>query len=317
MSELIAAKAKGDLLERYESEKPPEDAEVTESEYVRDLLDRGLASREQSLYERVGLPARLGAQLEDERRTGETEADAVREVLEDGVEARRADALDAIGADDELREAVEARREEGEAIDDAVRRLLRETDDTNSGTRSAGGVVVPSVAASLLAAGVALLFAGETAAGGWLTAGGGFTAVNYLLARAFGWGAWLREVVGDVRDGFRDVGGVRGFAALVVEGWRRDRPVEDPSTPVERAANADVYVPVLFVVLLGLGGVAWGVVEAGLLPVLGPPGALLLVVLLLAVAYAIPAAMLVSAAAMLAVAAASASHDAADDATTD
>jgi hypothetical protein len=207
--------------------------------------------------------------------------------------------------------------EEGVSRSEIIRRTLKDGLDNDDGGGGATAAVLPSVAASLLAAGVALLFAGETAAGGWLTAGGGFAAVNYILARAFGWGAWLREVVGDVRDGFRDVGGVRGFAALVVEGWRRDRPVEDPSTPVERAANADVYVPVLSVVLLALGGVAWGVVEAGLLPVLGPPGALLLVGLLLAVAYAIPAAMLVSAAAMLAVAGSSASPDAADDATTD
>jgi len=207
--------------------------------------------------------------------------------------------------------------EEGVSRSEIIRRTLKDGLDNDDGGGGATAAVLPSVAASLLAAGVALLFAGETAAGGWLTAGGGFAAVNYILARAFGWGAWLREVVAVVRGGFRDVGGVRGFAALVVEGWRRDRPVEDPSTPVERAANADVYVPVLSVVLLALGGVAWGVVEAGLLPVLGPPGALLLVGLLLAVAYAIPAAMLVSAAAMLAVAGSSASPDAADDATTD
>lgn len=151
MSELIAAKAKGDLLERYESEKPPEDAEVTESEYVRELLDDGLAAREQSLYERVGLPARLGAQLEDERRTGETEADVVREVLEDGVEARRADALDAIGADDELREAVDEHREEGEPLDDAARRLLREgTNASRDGPRTVGDRAVNALVVGLV-----------------------------------------------------------------------------------------------------------------------------------------------------------------------
>jgi len=122
MSELIAAKAKGELLERYQAGKPPDEADETESEYVRELLDDGLAAREQSLYERVGLPARLGAQLEQERRTGETEADVIREVLEDGVEARRGDVL----ASEELRAAVEERREEAESLDDAARRLLRE-----------------------------------------------------------------------------------------------------------------------------------------------------------------------------------------------
>jgi len=213
--------------------------------------------------------------------------------------------------DDDTAQWVDEFREESEITQaEAVRRLVRagqqeyQRDDTATGREPAagGGGVFPSVVASMLAAGVALVFAGEAVAGGWLAAAGGFAALNYVLARAFGWGAWFREVVGAVRAGFRDVGGARGFAALVVEGARRGRPVENPETPVERAANAHVYAPLFSVVFLLLAGGMWVIVEAGVLPVLGPPGALLLLAALLATAYAVPGAMLVSAAAMLALA---------------
>jgi hypothetical protein len=212
--------------------------------------------------------------------------------------------------DDDTAQWVDEFREESDITQaEAVRRLVRagqqeyQRDDTATGREPAGGGgVFPSAVASMLAAGVALVFAGEAVAGGWLAAGGGFAALNYVLFRAFGWGAWFREVVGAVRAGFRDVGGARGFASLVVEGARRGRPVENPETPVERAANANVYVPFFFIVFLLLAGGIWVIIEAGILPVLGPPGALLLLAALLATAYAVPGAMLVSAVAMLALA---------------
>lgn len=126
MSELIAARAKGELLERYEDEKESLGEDETESELVRDLLDRGLRDRRVPLVARLDLPNRVGARIEDERERGESEEEVVRRFLREAVDARDADALDAIGADEELRELVEARREEGESLDDTVRRLIRE-----------------------------------------------------------------------------------------------------------------------------------------------------------------------------------------------
>ena len=125
MSELIAAKAKGDLLDRYKEGKPKKSDDKTESEYVRELLDEGLRAREEPLYVRLGLPNRHAARLEDSREPGEGEEDAVRRALRDAVEAWDDDVLDTLGASDELRERVDSAREEGESLDDAVRRLLR------------------------------------------------------------------------------------------------------------------------------------------------------------------------------------------------
>jgi len=102
MSELIAARAKGELLERYEDEKESLGEDETESELVRDLLDRGLRDRRVPLVARLDLPNRVGARIEDERERGESEEEVVRA------------------------DRVEARREEGESLDDTVRRLIRE-----------------------------------------------------------------------------------------------------------------------------------------------------------------------------------------------
>jgi hypothetical protein len=180
MSELIAAKAKGELLERYEEERPPEDAEVTESEYVRSLLDDGLAAREQSFYERIGLSARLGAQLEAERRTGESKTDVVREVLKEGLQARDEDALDAIGASGDLREAVEESRKDGESLDGAVERLLLQGVDADpSGPPDLKDRATLAVAVTMLA----LTFVGVYAAYGPLApAAAAVGVVGYVMS---------------------------------------------------------------------------------------------------------------------------------------
>lgn len=128
MSELIAAKAKGELLERFrkEEERTPDD--MTTSELVRDLLDRGLTDRTTPLFARLGLPNRVAARLEADREDGEPDEEVIRRFLREAVDARDEDALDKIevGADDDLRTGVESVRDDGEALDDAVRRLLRE-----------------------------------------------------------------------------------------------------------------------------------------------------------------------------------------------
>jgi hypothetical protein len=217
----------------------------------------------------------------------------LRSVVDDGLRVKEGDALEWLGASEELRASVAQRQEEGESFDDTVRRLLYEAgqaDEDWDTTR--GGGILPSVVASLLAAGVALLFAGEVLAGGWLAVGGGLAGLTYVFAAVFGWGVRSRDVVDGLRDGFRDVGGVRGFLRLVI-----DDPVEDPTTPVERAARPDLYVPVLVALAFVLTGVGSLLFRAGLLPVIGFRSALLFVSILV-VAYAIPGAMLVSALAM-------------------
>jgi len=126
MSELIAAKAKGELLDRYQEAADDLGDDETESELVRDLLDRGLTAKELPLYVRLGFPNQVGAQLEDMREPGEGREAVLREVVEDGLTYRNADVLDKIDASDELREQVEQARDDGEQLDDTVRRLVRQ-----------------------------------------------------------------------------------------------------------------------------------------------------------------------------------------------
>jgi len=130
MSELIAARASGELLDRFEEEKESLGEDEPESELIRDILDRGLRERRVPLGVRLDLPNRVAARIEDEREPGEAEEEVVRrflrEVVEDGVVARRGDALDALDAGDPLRATVEDAREDGEPLDDATRRLIRQ-----------------------------------------------------------------------------------------------------------------------------------------------------------------------------------------------
>lgn len=302
MSELIAARAKGELLDRYEDEKERLGEDETESELIRDLLDRGLRDRRVPLVARLDLPNRVGARIEDERERGESEEEVVRRFLREAVDARDADALDAIGDDDELRAAVEDAREDGEPLDDTVRRLLRDSaEDGDSAAGRQPSTVVPATLAATLAVSVTLLATGESAVGVPLVIASAAGVATWGLSRLAGWGVSLAEAVGEVRDAYREIGGVRGFFNYAWERWEADHPIEEPTTAVERVARLDLYFPVFVLVFLALGGVAWGVVEAGLLPILGPPGALALVVILLLAAYAAPASIFVASLALLAV----------------
>jgi hypothetical protein len=128
MSELLAAKAKGELLERYEDEREKiDDDDVTESDFIRDLLDRGLRDRRVKLFLRLDLPNRVAAQMENDRDRGESDKAVTRRFLIEAVEAREADTLEKIGIDedDALRALVEREQNPGEPLDDAVRRLVR------------------------------------------------------------------------------------------------------------------------------------------------------------------------------------------------
>ena len=128
MSELLAAKAKGELLERYEDEREKiDDDDVTESDFIRDLLDRGLRDRRVDLFLRLDLPNRVAAQMENDRDRGESDKAVTRRFLIEAVEAREAGTLEKIGIDedDALRALVEREQNPGEPLDDAVRRLVR------------------------------------------------------------------------------------------------------------------------------------------------------------------------------------------------
>ena len=128
MSELLAAKAKGELLERYEDEREKiDDDDVTESDFIRDLLDRGLRDRRVKLFLRLNLPNRVAAQMENDRDRGESDKAVIRRFLTEAVEAREADTLEKVGIDedDALRSFVEQEQNPGEPLDDAVRRLIR------------------------------------------------------------------------------------------------------------------------------------------------------------------------------------------------
>jgi hypothetical protein len=291
----------GKRLERYEDAEEAEGM-GNKSEFLRSVLDDGLDAREQTTYQAAGLSDRLAAQLEDEREFYDEEADILREVVEDGLTARRGDALDAIGADDELRAAVEDAREDGEPLDDTVRRLLRDSaEDGDSAAGRQPSTVVPATLAATLAVSVTLLATGEGAVGVPLAIASAVGVATWGLSRLAGWGAWVGEAVGEVRDAYREIGGFRGFFSYAWERWEADHPIEEPTTAVERVARLDLYFPVFVLVFFALGGVAWGVVEAGLLPILGPPGALAIVVILLLAAYAAPASIFVASLALLAV----------------
>jgi len=167
MSELLAAKAKGELLERYEDEREKiDDDDVTESDFIRDLLDRGLRDRRVDLFLRLDLPNRVAAQMENDRDRGESDKAVTRRFLIEAVEAREAGTLEKIGIDedDALRALVEREQNPGEPLDDAVRRLVRagaeQTQDARLrrlGGSWAGRVILMLILLSIVAVAIPLL----------------------------------------------------------------------------------------------------------------------------------------------------------------
>ena len=166
MSELLAAKAKGELLERYEDEREKiDDDDVTESDFIRDLLDRGLRDRRVDLFLRLDLPNRVAAQMENDRDRGESDKAVTRRFLTEAVEAREADTLEKVGIDedDDLRALVEREQNPGEPLDDAIRRLVRagaeQTQDARLrrlGGSWAGRVILMLILLSIVAVAIPL-----------------------------------------------------------------------------------------------------------------------------------------------------------------
>jgi hypothetical protein len=261
MSELIAARAKGELLDRYEDEKDRLGEDETESELVRDLLDRGLRDRRVPLVARLDLPNRVGARIEDERERGESEEEVVRRFLREAVDARDADTLDAIGADEELRELVEARREEGEPLDDTVRRLLR--DSVEKETRGGGPFawVVPRFALLAFALTLFIPVFGEATLQAF--AFGGAATLAPTATALGGGGRRLDNAVDAGREAVaHGAGAVAGFLGAAKNQFYEDHPAPaSPTTLVERLAWLDVYSYYVGVAFTVFAGVLFVVVE--------------------------------------------------------
>jgi len=157
MSELIAAKAKGELLERYKAEVDRLGDDATESELIRELLREGLDAKEAPLFARIDLPDKYAARVEAEREVGESDEELLRRLLRDLVRGWDDDVLDEIGASDDLRERVLDEREEGESLGGAVERLLRRGVDAPTGPPSLKSRLV--LAAAFSGTGVAFVYA--------------------------------------------------------------------------------------------------------------------------------------------------------------
>ena len=133
---MIAAKAKGELLDRYKAQVDRLGEDATESELIRELLREGLDAKEAPLFARIDLPDKYAARVEDAREVGESDEELLRRLLRDLVQGWDDDVLDDLDASDELRQRVEAEREEGESLDGAVERLLRRGLDVPTGPLS-------------------------------------------------------------------------------------------------------------------------------------------------------------------------------------
>lgn len=153
MSELIAAKAKGELLERYQRELERLDEDTTESELIRELLREGLDAKEAPLFARIDLPDKYAARVEAEREVGESDEELLRRLLRDLVQSWDDDVLDEVGVSDELREAVEEERADGETLDGAVERLLRRGVEAREGPLNVKARLVLATAFSVAGAG--------------------------------------------------------------------------------------------------------------------------------------------------------------------
>lgn len=138
----------------------------------------------------------------------------------------------------------------------AVRTLIVQglREDNNPDTGRASPYTTVGVAA---VATLALGLVGETEAA--LALGGIVSAVAglWVVFRTF-------RVSDDILQSFHDIGGFSGFLRAVMDDFRADHPIDEPTTVVERAARWDAYAPVLLLVgaiytVVGLVGVYLGV----------------------------------------------------------
>lgn len=218
--------------------------------------------------------------------------------------------------DNDTAEAVEEYVEErGINRTDALRRATEEyigkreayepSDSSGGGVSSITifGIVSMAIAPTLLATGYTVL-------GGFAA----FVAATYLVLWATAYDVVLERRVGAIRDELGERGGLwSGFFRLM----REDHPVDDPRSPIERAARFDTYAYALAVAgllaLLPLAALArLGYLEP-FLSLIGTPGRIGILILIIGVAYGFAFLMGVSAIALLAIATSRSDADLAED----
>jgi len=119
----IAFRPHSDLRDRLEKAVEDGDEYTNTSNFLRELVEEALDRREQSAYERMGLPRDVGAQLEVKRAHHESEERVVRQFLMKGLEADEAIVVD-IPEETDLRDRVENAQRAEETLEEVVRRLV-------------------------------------------------------------------------------------------------------------------------------------------------------------------------------------------------
>jgi hypothetical protein len=122
---VVSAQIRGDRKERYKRHRDERPEGASKSEFLRNLIDAGLDTREQSVYTRLGCKPKLRTAIEELREPEQEREDVIVQLLREAVEARDADSVEAL-VNEDLRDRITAIADEGEPIDDAARRLLRE-----------------------------------------------------------------------------------------------------------------------------------------------------------------------------------------------
>jgi len=130
-------------------------------------------------------------------------------------------------------------------------------------TLLAVGVTLPGVFLSIVAATYTLL---------WVT---GYdskisehvAAARRELSEGGGFYGFFKLFVADAKREYSEANNVVGFVKVVWKKWKGSHDIQDPDSPVERAARVDLYIPIVAVVfflvsLPALGAVMLGEVEA-------------------------------------------------------
>lgn len=207
--------------------------------------------------------------------------------------------------DNDTAEAVEEYVEErGINRTDALRRATEEyigKREAYEPSDSGGGRVPSLTIFGIVAMAIAptLLVGGYTVLGGVAT----FLAATFLVLWATAYDVVLERRVGAIRDELGERGGLwSGFFHLM----SKDHPVDDPRSPIERAARFDIYAVAFalvgLIVLLPLATLGWAGYLEPFLSYIGAAGAFGIALFIAVVAYGFVFLMGVSAIALLAIA---------------
>jgi hypothetical protein len=195
---------------------------------------------------------------------------------------------------------VDEAEERGVSQSTVIREYMEERYEDDVEPAPRGSTVIPATIAATLVVGLAFLSAGDTAVGRPLAVVSALGLFAWGTASLAGWDRLVADLLTELREGYHDVGGVRGFFRVAWARWEDEHVIEEASTPVERVARLDVYLPLLFLVAFGVLGVTWSALQLGALSVLSPTGALALAGLLTLVVFSIPATIFLAALAQLA-----------------